>query len=71
MLFCEYPFERPEDAKDRRRFTIVLERVINVQYKIPDGEYARMLRSSMLSDRQGYVSSECCTQVAKTLSPLK
>ena len=37
MLFCEYPFERPEDADNRHRFTIVLERVLNVQYTIPAG----------------------------------
>jgi serine/threonine-protein kinase SRK2 len=38
MLFCEYPFERPNDAKDHRRFTLVQERVMNVQYSFPEGE---------------------------------
>lgn len=37
MLFCEYPFERPNDVKDHRRFTLVLERVMNVQYSFPEG----------------------------------
>ena len=37
MLFCEYPFERPQDAKDHRRYALVLDRVMNVNYKIPDG----------------------------------
>ena len=41
MLFCEYPFERPEDAEDAHRFTIVLERILNVQYEIPEGEQPR------------------------------
>ena len=37
MLFCEYPFERPQDAKDHRRYALVLDRVMNVNYKIPEG----------------------------------
>lgn len=41
MLFCEYPFERPEDASDPHRFRIVLERVLNVDYSIPDGEESK------------------------------
>ena len=43
MLFCEYPFERPEDANSRHRTDIVLERVVNVQYKIPEGNYSSRL----------------------------
>ena len=49
MLFCEYPFERPEDAKDHRRFTIVLERVLNVQYKIPDGKTCSYCASTIFN----------------------
>jgi len=39
MLFCEYPFERPNDVKDHRRFTLVSERVMNVQYSFPEGTF--------------------------------
>ena len=48
MLFCEYPFERPEDADNRHRFTIVLERVLNVQYTIPAGEPLLCVSSVLL-----------------------
>lgn len=43
MLFCEYPFERPEDAHNPRRFTVVLEKVLNVHYSIPEGKQHALL----------------------------
>ena len=49
MLFCEYPFERPQDAKDNRRYALVLDRVMNVNYKIPDGELNHTSTVSALS----------------------
>ncbi|CAK0781377.1 hypothetical protein CVIRNUC_005358 [Coccomyxa viridis] len=35
MLFCEYPFERPEDEQDKYGFQKVLDRIMRVDYKIP------------------------------------
>ena len=35
MLFCEYPFERPEDEQDKYGFQKVLDRIMRVDYRIP------------------------------------
>ncbi|KAK9828933.1 hypothetical protein WJX72_002887 [[Myrmecia] bisecta] len=35
MLFCEYPFERPADAQDTRRFQNILQRILQVDYHLP------------------------------------
>jgi serine/threonine protein kinase len=35
MLFCEYPFERPEDDADKYGFQKVLDRIMRVDYRIP------------------------------------
>jgi serine/threonine-protein kinase SRK2 len=35
MLFCEYPFERPEDEQDKYGFQKVLDRIMRLDYKIP------------------------------------
>jgi len=35
MLFCEYPFERPEDEHDKYGFQKVLDRILRVDYHIP------------------------------------
>ena len=35
MLFCEYPFERPEDEQDKYGFQKVLDRIMRVDFKIP------------------------------------
>ena len=36
MLFCEYPFERPDDAADANRHQLILERIMVVQYSFPE-----------------------------------
>eukprot|EP00884_Botryococcus_braunii_P022447 jgi/Botrbrau1/8887/Bobra.0148s0007.1 len=36
MLFCEYPFERPEDRDPATRFQKVVERIQKVDYRFPD-----------------------------------
>jgi serine/threonine-protein kinase SRK2 len=35
MLFCEYPFERPSDRNDHRRFQKILQRILKVDYTFP------------------------------------
>jgi len=35
MLFCEYPFERPQDRNDNRRFQKILQRILRVDYSFP------------------------------------
>lgn len=52
MLFCEYPFERPEDDADKYGFQKVLERILRVDYHIP--KYPR-------------VSSECKDLITRIL----
>ncbi|CAK0781057.1 hypothetical protein CVIRNUC_005271 [Coccomyxa viridis] len=55
MLFCEYPFERAEDAGDPHRFQKVLERILAVDYhfpsSIPVSEHCKdLLRHILVAD---------------------
>lgn len=52
MLFCEYPFERPEDRSDVHRFQKVLQRILVVDYvfpaKVPVSDECKDLLSKIL-----------------------
>jgi len=36
MLFCQYPFERASDGANKQRINVVLQRIINVDFRFPE-----------------------------------